>query len=172
MDPDDADKIFEHSERRHKNCEEIFPYYNLKHERTLYDGTAMYYLALQTYDDMGAYTLPTMKKAILTLRLAWLTAEINQHCSGHNFDLISKMFYSKALFFYQQAVIAERTANETEIIFTTFLNFFTNIKTFSRFFPVKCFQKLSQLGNRNSYPNLISVSLIINLPIFSRMSII
>lgn len=109
MDPDDADKLFEHSEKRKNACEAIFPYFNLKHERTLFDGTAMYYLALMTYDDMGAYTLPTMKKAILTLRLAWLTDEINQHCSGHNYNLISKMFYSKALFFYQQAVI-----NETE----------------------------------------------------------
>ena len=68
IDPDDADKLFEHSEKRHKACEEIFPYYNLKHERTLYDGTAMYYLALMTYDDMGPYALPTMKKAILSLK--------------------------------------------------------------------------------------------------------
>lgn len=105
--PEDADKLFEHSEKRKKACEEIFPYFNLKRERTLYDGTAMYYLALMTYDDMGAYALPTMKKAILSMRLAWLTAEINQHCAGHNYDIVSKMFYSKALFFYQQAVINE-----------------------------------------------------------------
>ncbi len=104
---DDADKIFSHSDKRNKACEVIFPYYNLKHERALYDGAAMYYLALMTYDDMGAYALPTMKKAIIALRLAWLTDEINKHCADHNFDLISRMFYNKALFFYQQAVINE-----------------------------------------------------------------
>ncbi|MBC6713797.1 DUF2225 domain-containing protein [Treponema sp. Marseille-Q3903] len=105
--PEDGDKLYEHSDKRKCACEEIFPYFNLKHERTLYDGTAMYYLALMTYDDMGAYALPTMKKAILSLRLAWLTQDINERCSGHNYDIVSKMFYSKALFFYQQAVINE-----------------------------------------------------------------
>ena len=40
IDPEDADKLFEHSEKRKQACETIFPYFNLKHERTLYDGTA------------------------------------------------------------------------------------------------------------------------------------
>ena len=99
-------------EKRQCAVNEIFPYFNLKHERTLFDGAAMYYLALMTYDDMGAYAIPTMKKAILSLRLAWLTDEINQHCAGHNFDIISQMFYRKALFFYQQAVINEAARTE------------------------------------------------------------
>lgn len=107
MTSDDADKLFEHSDKRKKACEEIFPYFNLKRERTLFDGAAMYYLALMTYDDMDVYALPTMKEAIISLRLAWLTEEINQHCANHNYDIVSKMFYSKALFFYQQAVINE-----------------------------------------------------------------
>ena len=72
----------------------------------------MYYLALMTYDDFGPYMLPTMKQAILSLRLAWLTKDINLRCANHNYDLISQMFYSKALFFYQQAVIAETTKEE------------------------------------------------------------
>ena len=67
----------------------------------------MYYLALMTYDDLDVYAIPTMKKAIISLRLAWLTNEMNLRCAGHNFDIVSKMFYSKALFFYQQAVINE-----------------------------------------------------------------
>lgn len=107
IDSADADKIYEHSQKRKQACETIFPYFNLKKERTLFDGAAMYYLALMTYDDMGYYTLPTMKKAIISLRLAWLTSEINLRCAEHNYDYISKVFYSKALFFYQQAVVNE-----------------------------------------------------------------
>ena len=72
----------------------------------------MYYLALMTYDEMSPNMLPTMKKAILSLRLAWLTDEINKHCDGHNYDVVSQMFYSKALFFYQQAVINETSRIE------------------------------------------------------------
>lgn len=105
--PEDLDKIYDNSQKRKTAVEQIFPYFNLKKERTLYDGTAMYYLALMTYDCMGSYALPTMKKAIITLRLAWLSAEINQHCADHNFDTVAQIFYRKALFFYQQAVINE-----------------------------------------------------------------
>ncbi len=110
--PEDGDKIFEHSEKRKKAAGVIFPYFNLKKERTLYDGTAMYYLALMTYDDLGAYALPTMKKAIISLRLAWLTNELNMRCAEHNYDIVSKMFYSKALFFYQQGVYSETDRTE------------------------------------------------------------
>ncbi len=112
ISPDDSDKLFSTSKQRKKACEEIFPYFNLKHERTLFDGAAMYYLALMTYDKMSDYILPTMKKGIISLRLAWLTDEINQRCADHNYDIISKMFYSKALFFYQQAVFAETSKEE------------------------------------------------------------
>ena len=108
INQNDLDKLFTSSQKRKESCNLIFPYFNLKKERTLYDGTAMYYLALMTYDNMSANMLPTMKKAIISLRLAWLTDEIHKHCDGHNYNLISQMFYSKALFFYQQAV-----ANET-----------------------------------------------------------
>lgn len=109
---EDANKLFENSQKRKSACEQIFPYFNLKKERTIYDGAAMYYLALMTYDDMGAYIIPTLKQAILSLRLAWLTADINKLCSGYNYDVVSNMFYTKALFFYQQAVFVETSKGE------------------------------------------------------------
>ncbi len=101
------DKIFEHMEKRKAAVNEIFPYFNLKKERTLFDGAAMYYLALLTYNDVGVEMLPTMKQAIISLRLAWLCNELNQRCAEHNYDYVSQVFYRKALFFYQQAVINE-----------------------------------------------------------------
>lgn len=107
-----ADRLYDHSTQRKNACETIFPYFDLKNERTLFDGAAMYYLALQTYDDLEADMLPTMKKAIISLRLAWLSKEINDRCSGHNYDYISQVFYRKALFFYQQAVINETARTE------------------------------------------------------------
>lgn len=109
---EDIDNLFDSSEERKKMAENIFPYFNLKKERTLYDGAAMYFLALMTYDRMGVYTLPTMKRAIISLRLAWLCNEINLRCAGHNYDYVSKVFYTKALFFYQQAVINEGNRSE------------------------------------------------------------
>lgn len=112
INPQDLDKIFDNSQKRKDACEQIFPYFNLKRERTLFDGAAMYYLALMTYNDTGFYFIPTMKSAILSLRLAWLSSEINQNCANHNYDIVSKMFYSKALFYYQQAVLNETSRTE------------------------------------------------------------
>lgn len=109
---DTVDRMFEHAQKRKEACNSIFPYFDLKKERTLFDGAAMYYLALQTYDDADPDMLPTLKQGIISLRLAWLCNEIHQRCSGHNYDYISKVFYRKALFFYQQAVINETARTE------------------------------------------------------------
>lgn len=107
-----ADRIYDHSQIRKDAVNNIFPYFDLKTERTLFDGAAMYYLALMTYDDVDVDMLPTMKKAIISLRLAWLSKEVHERCSGHNYDYISQVFYRKALFFYQQAVINETARTE------------------------------------------------------------
>ena len=99
---EDTDLLFSKARDRKEKAETIFPYFSLKHERTLYDGAAMYYLALLTYDDLGVYMTPTLKKGILSLRLAWLTHDMDLLCSDHNFDIISKVFYSKAIYLYHQ----------------------------------------------------------------------
>lgn len=109
---DIEDKIFSHMEKRKAAVHEIFPYFNLKKERSLFDGCAMYYLALLTYNDVDEEMIPTLKQGIISLRLAWLCKELNQRCADHNYDYISDVFYRKALFFYQQAVINESARTE------------------------------------------------------------
>jgi len=110
-DKDCADTLYFKREERKNAVSTIFPYFNLKKERSLYDGAAMYYLALLSYGEVGADYLPTMKSAFLALRLAWLLHDLDVLVSNHNFDYISEVFYRKALFFYQQAVY-----NETQMI--------------------------------------------------------
>ena len=109
---EELENLYSKSKERKEKAETIFPYFNLKHERTLYDGAAMYYLALLTYDNLGSYITPTLKKGIISLRLAWLTHDMDMLCSDHNFDIISKIFYSKALFFYQQSLYCETDKSE------------------------------------------------------------
>ncbi len=100
-------RIYSKTEERKECVNSIFPYYDLTRNRTLLDGAAMYYLAILTYDEVDLSYLPTMKRAILTLRLAWLCQELEEECPGHNFNVVSDIFYRKAIFFYQQAVINE-----------------------------------------------------------------
>ncbi|AEE16596.1 DUF2225 domain-containing protein [Treponema brennaborense] len=102
--PDDAKIILENEDERKKAVSAVFPYYNLTRNRTLFDGAAMYYLALLTYEKTSAAYSPTIKKAIIALRLAWLCGDLNAVCPGRNYDYVQQVFYRKAMFFYQQAL--------------------------------------------------------------------
>lgn len=119
-DKNTTDSLFDSREERREKCETIFPHFNLKKERTLYDGCAMYYLALLTYSKMPADNLPTMKSAFLSLRMAWLTRELDMAVPGHNFKYISDVMYRKALFFYQQAIVCETARTEKSSTLSNF----------------------------------------------------
>lgn len=106
-DPKSLSRIQSNEANRKKAVETIFPYYNLKQEKTLYDGAAMYYLALLTYEEMDLAYAPTFKRAMTAIRLAWLCKDLDLVCPGHNYDYVAQVFYRKALFFYQQTVINE-----------------------------------------------------------------
>ena len=106
------DELYNSADDRKKKAEVIFPYFDLTRQRTLYDGAAMYYLALMTYDKVGAELLPTMKSAVLALRLGWLCTDLHARCPGHNFEYIAQVFYRKATFLYEQAVINETSRVE------------------------------------------------------------
>ena len=100
-------RINSDEESRKQKVENIFPYYNLKHQRTLYDGAAMYYLALLCYEQVDTGYAPTFKRGMICLRLAWLCKDLDKVCPDHNFGEVAEIFYRKALFFYQQTLINE-----------------------------------------------------------------
>ena len=66
---DAEERIFSHKEDRKNKVNTIFPHFVLNRERTIFDGAAMYYLAVLTYSDANPELLPTMKSAFLTLRI-------------------------------------------------------------------------------------------------------
>ena len=105
--------LLDTEDERKKAVETIFPYYNLKRERTLLDGAAMYYLALLCYEKMPKNFSPTIKRAQISLRLAWLCGDLERECPNHNFNYIQQRFYRKALFFYQEALEFETTHVES-----------------------------------------------------------
>lgn len=109
---DAQDKILTSAESRVEGVSAVFPHFDLKRPRTLFDGCAMYYLALFTYDKVGAELFPTVKRAIITLRLAWLCKDLNAACPGRNYDYMAQVFYRKAAFFYQQSLVVELDRTE------------------------------------------------------------
>lgn len=115
LNPDQKsiDAVLDDMHEREKAVSVIFPHYQLTKCRTLYDGAAMYYLALLTYEKVSRGYSPTIKEGILALRLAWLCMDLHALCPEHNFDYIAQVFYRKALFFYQQSLIYEMDRTES-----------------------------------------------------------
>ena len=60
-----------------------------------------------TYEEIDIAYAPTFKRAMTSLRLAWLCKDLDRVCPGHNFESVAQIFYRKALFFYQQTLINE-----------------------------------------------------------------
>ena len=100
-------------EERKRIVNNVFPYYQLTKERSLLDGAAMHFLALLSYDKVDLALAPTVKRAIISLRLAWLCNDLNDVVPGHNYDYLAQVFYRKALFFYGQTMINEMSRVET-----------------------------------------------------------
>ncbi len=110
----EAAELLERDEERKRAVSTIFPHYNLNRERTIFDGAAMYYLSLLTYEHMPKIYSPTLKKGIVSLRLAWLCGYLHKLMPDRNYDYIQQVFYRKAMFFYPLAL--EYEARGMEII--------------------------------------------------------
>ena len=100
-------RLYEDEDKRVATVENLFPYYNLTDNRSLYDGAAMYYMALLCYEKVDIGYAPTFKRGQICLRLAWMCKDLDLLCPGHNFEYVAQVFYRKALFFYQQTLINE-----------------------------------------------------------------
>ncbi|MCQ2247545.1 MAG: DUF2225 domain-containing protein [Treponema sp.] len=112
-DGNSLDRLYETSAKRKAIVENIFPHYDLRYERTLYEGAAMYYLALLSYEQVDLAYAPTFKRAMISLRLAWICNDLESVCPGHNFNVVAQAFYNKALYFYQQTLVNETGRIET-----------------------------------------------------------
>lgn len=107
-----ADILYSFSHERAEIVKNIFPHYDFKRDRTLLEGCAGYYLALLCYEKMPASYSPTIKKAQICLRLAWLCDDMNKLYPEKNYDFVRDTFYKKALFFYQESLNLEMEHRE------------------------------------------------------------
>lgn len=112
-DSDSLDSLRFDKEKRQKQVETIFPHYDLTRERTLLDGAAMYYLALLSYEKVDLAYAPTFKRAMISLRLAWLCNDLDKVLPGYNYSYPAQVFYRKANFFYEQTLLNETSGIET-----------------------------------------------------------
>ena len=107
QDNNSLNALLADSKNRKEIVNNMFPYYELTRERNLLDGAAMYYLALLSYEKVDLSYAPTMKRAIISLRLAWICRDLQKIVPEHNYDYAAEVFYRKAQFFYEQTLINE-----------------------------------------------------------------
>lgn len=108
-----ADVLYNSSHERSEIVKNIFPHYDFKRDRTLLEGCAGYYLALLCYEKMPASYSPTIKKAQICLRLAWLCDDMNKLYPEKNYDFVRDTFYKKSLFLYQESLNLEMEHKES-----------------------------------------------------------
>ncbi len=112
LDRGSYDKIRDQESSRQSSVSAIFPGYQFKTLRRLLDGAASYYLALLCYEQTPVEFSPTLRKGIVSLRAAWLSADMDAAYPGKNYDFVTKAFYKKALFFYNEALARETDGSE------------------------------------------------------------
>jgi len=120
QDNNSLNALLADSKNRKEIVNNMFPYYELTRERNLLDGAAMYYLALLSYEKVDLSYAPTMKRAIISLRLAWICRDLQKIVPKHNYDYAAEVFYRKAQFFYEQTLINETQRIETIAKITNF----------------------------------------------------
>lgn len=120
QDNNSLNALLADSKNRKEIVNNMFPYYELTRERNLLDGAAMYYLALLSYEKVDLSYAPTMKRAIISIRLAWICRDLQKIVPEHNYDYAAEVFYRKAQFFYEQTLINETQRIETIAKITNF----------------------------------------------------
>lgn len=112
IEKDALEKIESRTAERRKTSTLLFPDVDFKNPRTLKEGIVSSYLAMSCYDFFKPYFMPTVKRALLSLRTAWMLSDYHRKAPGENYDYASQIFYRKALFFYRMAIERDQKGEE------------------------------------------------------------
>ena len=100
------------ADERHTSIALLFPGLDFTSPRTLREGAASYFFATMCYDFFDKKANPTFKAGLCSLRAAWLLGDLHREEPEENWDQVSRIFYRKARFYYQQALERESAGLE------------------------------------------------------------
>jgi uncharacterized protein (DUF2225 family) len=99
------DTARQNGEKRKANVQRIFGGLDFNQERTLAHGAASCFLAVEGYSYFDKRYAPTFKKAVLSLRAAWLFGDLElEQPDKTQYGDLQNFFYKKALFFYRETM--------------------------------------------------------------------
>jgi uncharacterized protein (DUF2225 family) len=100
------------SDERRESVSLIFPSLDFTGPRTLREGIASHFFAVMCCDFYDKKANPTFKAGLASLRAAWLLGDLDAAEHGENWDHMARLFYRKALFYYQLALERESAGHE------------------------------------------------------------
>lgn len=105
IDKKKIDIASQNTVKRQAHIQKIFGGLDFNQPRTLPHGAASFLLCVEGYSYFDKWASPTMKKAISSLRAAWLFNDLElENPDKSEFGDLQNFFYKKALFFYNEAL--------------------------------------------------------------------
>ena len=99
-------------EHRVKLVDTLFNTVNFKEPRTMVHGAASMVLAVDCYHIRDVSVAPTIKKAVASLRAAWLLSDLYQFASYRPYDKAADFYYMESVRNYQKTLELMQTGHE------------------------------------------------------------
>lgn len=110
--PAEIEKVTATTQARKKSIQKFFGDLNFENNRDLKLGAASYLLAVDCYTFRGRNVAPTFKKAVSSIRAAWLFGDLAKEITDGPYKKISDFFYQKSYQFYFQVLELVQSGGE------------------------------------------------------------
>ena len=98
--------------KREFEIKNIFTDIDFRKQRDLYTGAASYILAIGSYSFIGKEYAPTFKKALSSLRAAWVFDDLHKKHPDQKYDRLKIIMYKKAIDYYERSIKFGPTGEE------------------------------------------------------------
>lgn len=112
LQPDEVERLKKSITDRRTGIEKITGPVDFNEDRNLVLGAASYVLGIDCYQMRGYNVAPTPKKAICSIRGAWLFQDMADEFPGMNFEKVSEFLYTKAQNYYSPTLEIMSTGKE------------------------------------------------------------
>ena len=109
---EEIEAIQKRTVQRRTNIEKVVGPVDFNDDRNLVLGAASYLLGIDCYQLRGYQVAPTPKKALASLRGAWMFQDLHDEFPTLNFDKVRDFLYMKAVEYYQPTLDIMSTGKE------------------------------------------------------------
>ncbi len=112
ISPEEIEKMKESAKTRSNSIKKLFGNLNFDDDRNLVTGAASYLLSVDCYAFRDKNVAPTFKKAVSSIRAAWLFGDLAKEFPDRPYGKVSNFFYMKAYGFYHKSLQLLQTGEE------------------------------------------------------------